>query len=72
MKIEWLADYEFEVTESYDEKSDTFETSDIIVKAGEVDDVDIEPENKDSKVCWIQFGDGSIIYGVPKTCFKEI
>ena len=76
MKIKWLQDVNMEVVTGYDERLDEAITELECFKNGEIHDVDIldrtEP-NKFTKVMVdMQFGDGSVAYGVEEDLFKEV
>jgi hypothetical protein len=72
--ITFKQDVTLETVESYDEETDTEETSIEFFKAGEVHDIDILNEDENGEVgefVSIQFGDGSCCYGISKE-FIEI
>lgn len=63
-KLTFLKDIELEVVENYDEDDDSYESVDEIFHKGEeIDDVDIM--DKHDEFFNVQFGDGSVAYGVP-------
>jgi len=68
MKIKWLKDIELEVITSLDEETDSINTEKEFVRAGEIDEVDIVKMNNNSAD--IQFGNGSVAFGVPKDSFS--
>jgi len=70
MKAKWLQDVDLNVVESYDEKTDTTVESSEAFKKDEVVEFDIFDDRGDSVN--IQFGDGSVAYGVFKKFFVEI
>lgn len=83
MKIQWKEDVELEICncseecdyddEDCEDEDDCFETSCETAKAGEIEEVDIlndEDEGGDSVD--MQFGNGSVAYGVPRDSFDII
>lgn len=64
-----LEDCELEVTESYDEVTDTGMTNLEIFHKDEVVDFDIYDDLGDT--VHIQFGDGAVAFFVPKSLFCE-
>ena len=61
---------ELEIVEWYDEANDETHTKDETFSEGEVVDADIFDDR--GETVNMQFGDGSVAYGVPKTIFEEI
>lgn len=61
--ITFLQDAEIEVVETYDEETDTAESSDEIFRKGEKVEVDIFGRADDN--INVQFGDGSCCFGLP-------
>lgn len=70
MKVKWLQDVSLNVIEHYDEETDTADEYAECFKKDEVTEFDIFEDRGDS-VC-IQFGDGSVVYGVPKSLYEII
>lgn len=71
MLIRFIEPCELEIVESYDEETDTTETTTLVVQRGDEHDVDIEDE-RDNDTTNFQFGDGSMAYGVPNRLFKKL
>jgi len=59
-----------EAVNAYDEKWDEADTSNETFKAGVKHEVDITEDHGESVD--MQFGDGSMIYNVPKAIFKVV
>ena len=81
MKIRWLCDVELEVIESFDEALDNADSSTEIFRAGEQTEFDVfgylervidGKLEEDKNFLNIQFGDGSVSFGVSKEWFEEI
>lgn len=69
--IRFLEDAIIEVIDHYDEELDkSVMGDDLNVKAGEIVDADVFDENEETAN--IQYGDGSVSYGVPKRLFEVI
>ena len=66
--IQWLADIELELVINYYEDDDYAECENEFFKNGRIDEVDIIDD--DGGTVNMQFGDGSICFGVPKTLFS--
>jgi len=64
----FIEDCELEVVVSYDEISDSTESEIECFCVGDTADFDIVDDNGDNVD--VQFGDGSVSYGVPKRYFK--
>jgi len=65
MLILFINDAEIEVVESFDERTETLQTVNERIAAGQQLDVDVLDEYDDSVD--IQFGDGSCAFSVPKS-----
>ena len=70
MKIKWKHDTELSVVDSFNEEEDYTYTSNVSIKKGEIDDIDII--SLDNDCMNIQFGNGSAALGVPKHFFEII
>ena len=68
--IKFNKDVELEVTTHYDEETDTALTENERFYNGEIVDGDIFNEFEDR--VHIQFGDGSVVYGLEKNCFDLV
>jgi len=66
MKIRFLNDVELEIVTAFDDPNDIVYVEDEIIKEGTEYDVDVD-YNEDTSTVDIQFGDGSMCYGVPAT-----
>lgn len=66
--IKFIKDAELEVTESYDEEADFAETHTETFRAGESVEADVFDDRGDSVN--VQFGDGSVVYGLPKSLIE--
>lgn len=69
--IQWNQDTFLTVVDSYDEVTGTAAESDEAFKKGETSDVDIL-ESDVAGYVGIQFGDGSVAYGVSEKLFTII
>lgn len=69
--IQWNQDTFLRVVDSYDEAEDKAYESDEAFKKGETSDVDIL-ESDVAGYVGIQFGDGSVAYGVSEDLFTII
>jgi len=68
-KLIFLEDIELEIVESYDEDDDSYESVDEVFHKGEeIEDVDIMDKHDD--FFNVQFGDGSVAFGVPYVAVK--
>jgi hypothetical protein len=68
-KLIFLEDIELEIVENYDEEDDSYESVDEVFHKGEeIDDVDIMDKHDD--FFNVQFGDGSVAFGVPCAVVK--
>ena len=72
MRIQFTEPCELEVTVGFDEATDTVETENDFFCNGEVVEVDIVEINDEFKTATIQFGDGSVAYGVPTVIFDVL
>lgn len=73
--IKFKADTELEVVTDFDEKTDTITGSETeTFKAGEPVDADIidDREEKGEQFVDLQFGDGSVAFGVQRSCFDIV
>jgi hypothetical protein len=70
MKIKWSADVDLNVTISYDEEADQAEDTNILIYAGEEDEIDVISDREDAMD--MQFGDGAVALGVSKTAFEVV
>ena len=70
MKVKWLQDVSLNVTETFDEETDTADEYTVNFKQDEVTEFDIFDDRGDTVN--IQFGDGSVAYGVPKSLYEII
>lgn len=70
MKIKFKDETLLEIVESYDEENDHTETKDETFEAGEIHDVDLCDDRGDT--INIQFGDGSMCYGLPKDAIEFV
>lgn len=70
MKLRFLEKCQLEIVESCDEDGDDAETSTETFQQGEKHDVDVLDEHDDT-TSW-QFGDGSVVYGVPNSLFEKL
>ncbi len=68
MKIKWLKDTTLNIVVSCDDE--VVDDYDIEAKMGTIDEVDIVEENETH--AWLQFGDGSVAFGVFKGDYTEI
>lgn len=71
MNIRWVKDTMLEIIEYFDEETEEAETVHETFQKGEHQYVDIVDEDKERGTVNIQFGDGSMAYGVPKDRFVE-
>jgi|ETNvirnome_2_130_1030620.scaffolds.fasta_scaffold00114_18 hypothetical protein len=69
MKIQWTKPVEIEVVENIDE-AEILETSNVLIKIDEINDVDIIDEQ--ANCVSMQFGNGSVAYGVSRNWFREL
>ncbi len=69
-EIEWQVDAELEIVSTYDEETDVAETSNELFSQGTRSEVDIIEDN--GETVDIQFGDGSMAFGVSKVCFRRL
>lgn len=72
MKLKFLEACQLEVVDWYDEKNDEVHTSDELFKVGEEVTADIVSVNEVCKTAEIQFGNGSVAYGVPQSVFEVV
>lgn len=72
MKIKFLKPCKMEVTNWYDERQDVVHTTDEIFKEGETVEADIVETDDEQNTAQIQFGNGDVVYGVPKTLFEIV
>ena len=72
MKIKFKETCELEVITSYNEDTEEISASTEVFAIGEVVDVDVVDINWDFKTSTIQFGDGSVSYGVPLHVYDVI
>jgi uncharacterized ParB-like nuclease family protein len=70
MKIKFLQDSEVEVVIDFNMATDEAITEDEMFKAGEIHDVDVLTERRDT--IDIQFGCGDCCYGLKKSCFEIV
>jgi hypothetical protein len=70
MKIKFLKDCGFTITEGYDEKNDIPIEVDEDFKKGEVFDGDLVDD--EGEYINFQFGDGSMVYGLKKELYEVI
>lgn len=70
MKIKFPDACEVEIVESYDEATDTAETSEEQFQAGDIEDVEFLEDHGESVD--VQFGDGSVAYNLLKEFFEVI
>ncbi len=70
MKIKWLKDVTITCVESYDEKNGMVDETDESFVKDEVTEFDIFDDR--GITVNIQFGDGSVAYGVPKSIYEVI
>ena len=67
--IQWIEDGEIEIVTSYCEETEKVDKYFQPVNAGEIDDVDIILDN--GNTVDMQFGDGSMSFGVSANMFEE-
>jgi len=72
--IAFKKDTELFIVDRYDEATDTIaESHDEVFKAGEPVDADIVgPVENGNPYVQLQFGDGSVVYGVQRECFDVL
>jgi hypothetical protein len=70
MKVKWLQRVNLTVVESYDAKHDKTEESSEVFEKDEVTEFDIFDDR--GETVNIQFGDGSVAYGVPKALYEVV
>lgn len=70
MRIKFLKDCEIELVTRFDEATDQADTENEIFVAGSVHEVDVLDEREGSLD--VQFGDGSVAYGVPNSLFAKV
>ncbi len=70
MKIRFKQNYSCNVIESFDEETEQTQGNDENFQEGEMVEGDIFGDHEDS--IDFQFGDGSCVYGIPKSVFEEI
>ena len=72
--IRWLKDTALEITVGFDEEEDKAFIEDETFPEGETCEVDILDERGEdnSKTYDMQFGDGSVAYCVPASCFEFV
>ena len=70
MRIRFLRNVVLEVVESYDEDTDSTETSDVRFSSDDQCDVDFERQG--STTSSFRFGDGSMAYNVPNEVFTIV
>lgn len=72
MKIRFTKDSEIEVVEYYDEENDKAVTTKEIFKKDEVTEIDILNDERNDGTIDVQFGDGTVCFGLLKECFEII
>ena len=70
MKIRWLDEIDLTVVTDFDEKNEIADEGFEIVEKGEVNEVDILDDS--GEAVDMQFGNGSVAFGVSKECFTVI
>lgn len=70
MKIQFNQDIEAEVVTSFDEETDEIETEDVLFKKDAIHEADV-CDVKGDKVD-LQFGNGSMWFGAPLSCFTIV
>lgn len=71
MKIKWLETVNLTIVMDHDEESDTILDDTITINSGEIDEIDIVGNSKEGEVD-IQFGDGSVAFGVSKKWYEIV
>ena len=72
MKIKFKETAELELVVNFDEKTETGQFETETFKAGDIEEVDTVSINFDLGTVDIQFGDGSVAFGVPRHLFEVI
>lgn len=72
MIIEFNKDAEIEIVTHYDEANDCPETENQTFRKGDREDVDVLNDERNDGTIDVQFGDGSVCYGLLKSCFEII
>ena len=72
LKVRWLQDVELEVVNSYDEETDTTDTEDQIFRKDEITEFDVFDVREDTQTINVQFGNGSVVYGLPVKLFTIV
>ncbi len=70
--IRFLQPIELEVIESFDEATEKAETKCEVFSPDERVDAEVVCVNEEYATAEIQFGDGSVAYGVPTSAFKVV
>lgn len=63
---------ELELITSYDEQTETAQCKSEVFNTGDVADAEVLETNENFRTCTIQFGDGSMAYGVPMSIFEVV
>ena len=74
MKIEFLEDCELEIVKDYDEENDALDSENMIFRKGEIHEIDVteDYESDGERFIDAQFANGSMIYNLNRTLFKEL
>lgn len=72
MNIRFVKDTELEIVVDFDDNMDTATTETEIFVIGDETEVDILDTDEELKTVDMQFGDGSIAFGVPSDVFIEV
>ena len=74
MKIRFLEDVELDVIEEFDELTEDIKSSAELFKAGTVNEIDVfsDEDDEDAEHVDIQFGNGSVCFGVMKSWFEVV